>query len=131
MADAWDWRDHFEEFDRDGNTVVYVNEKKYRSCRGETYEFAYLRKEDHQLFMTTDGDLLVPKQKPKTYRPYEREELKCGMVFRNKSNGVDYMVVRIGCSYVALGGDNDNATAFSELLDRFVQSDGSPAGVLE
>lgn len=128
MADAWDWRDHFEEFDRDGNTVVYVNEKKYRSCRGETYEFAYLRKEDHQLFMTTDGDLLVPKPKPKTYRPYTREELQCGIVFRHKESGVDYMVTVLRDKTARLGGGD---VPFELILSLYTKVDGSPAGVLE
>lgn len=127
MAETYDWRDEFEDKDVKGNDVVHVS----RTMSGRL-EYAYIRKHDNQLFVSGMAEGYVTrKQKPKTYRPYTREDLQCGIVFRNKANGVDYMVVRIGCSYVTLGGDNDNATSFSELLDRFVQADGSPAGVLE
>lgn len=123
MAET-NWRDLYEDRDKDGDEVVDVWVRDGAAIAYVYRNARYNGKRTHTLMVGQ----LVPKPKPKTYRPYKRDELKCGMVFRHKESGVDYMVTVISDEAVRLGSAH---APFVVLFNSYTQLDGSPAGVLE
>lgn len=125
MQAARNWRDEFEERDKDGDTVLDV-----WYTDGKPRAYAFRRREGSVEFVTGQVSRLILKPRPKTLRPYRRGEVKCGDVFRDKRSGVDTMVTAVSDNGVMLG--HHPATSGLDILHRdYTHLDGTPAGVEE
>ena len=118
------WRDVYEDKDSTGCEVIDVLMHEGRGV-------AFVYKSDSGInYVHHSGAQLIEKPKPKKYRPFTRSEIKCGDVFRHKSNGVDYMIAVVGDCYVKFA-NGDGAIDTAVILEKYTKPDGSPAGMLE
>lgn len=118
------WRDEFEpkdKLDRKVTDVIYHN--------GSPWGYMiYTVAMGH--FPSTDVHRLIPKPKPKTYRPWTRDEVPVGSVVKSKTNGFRGMITG-----VASCGDmiriSDSSQTVKYVFDNYEMLDGSPCGVEE
>lgn len=112
------WRDEYENKDRQGCEVVFVSD------RGQ---YAYFNSVG-DIYPCTSLSNLIKKQKPKKYRPFTIDEVKCGMVFKDKRSSATAMVTLTGSEFIVLC---DHKCTLDTLFIDFTFPDGSPAGMLE
>ncbi len=118
-----DWREYWEPADKSGNEVIHVNKLSPGSI-----EYAYIRK-DGQMFISVCGSSLVPKAKPKKYRPWLPEEVPVGMTVRSKDRQKCAVIVEFDGSYISVGKSRHCFP--SSMLEEYEKLDGSPCGMLE
>lgn len=115
-----DWRDRWEERDRHGNQVVYVNVRKDGG-----YEYAYIRPSDQQMFVSVNLSYLIPKPqppRPKKYRPYTEAEL-WDLIQQHK--GVLWVKEKDKKRWISV--DRTENAGF--LFKHYTHLDGSPFGM--
>ena len=117
------WRDVYEETDDGGCTVLDV-----LMHNGKGVAFIYRCKDTGHEYVHHSGNQLIKKQKPKKYRPFTIDEVKCGMVFKDKRSSATAMVTLTGSEFIVLC---DHKCTLDTLFIDFTFPDGSPAGMLE
>lgn len=132
MAEQVNWRDLYEDKDSSGDEVVELLEYQgtplayfYRSKTSGNVHVAEINKTN-----------LVPKPKPKSYRPFTVEEFK---EFRGKANGVVWVKHKPNgeeCLIERLCGDrivagNYGYSTLTHFFNDFTFVDGTPFGILE
>lgn len=121
----WNWRDHYEDRDKDGDEVVYVQENKL--------VYAYL--DNGLVERSACIDKLIPKVNPKKLRPWTFEEIPVGTVVRHKESNGEQMIVgkepkTLGNQILIRVAHHVIYTPVS-IMERFTMLDGSPCGVEE
>lgn len=125
MAEQWNWRDHYEDRDKDGHEVLYVQENRGKYV----YIVAGI------IGVSLYNEHLIPKSKPKTLRPWTFEEVPVGAVVRNKETKEESLIVSKSKGnngpFVLVPDDQAGIISCGKLLNYFELLDGSPCGVEE
>ncbi len=102
-----DWREHWEP--KDGRTIIAVADTP-----SGVRAWARL---GNDVTTYREGEILIPKPRPKTYRPWKREEVPVGSVVRSKNDACVQVITSATDSYVGLG---QLILTREEMFDRFV-----------
>lgn len=103
-----DWRERWEPVTRDGCRVLAVAKTPHGMnvfAAGGTCTFAW------------NESQLIPKAKPKTIRPWKREEVPVGSVVRNLITGNLYVITSACENSVCL---NSGVNTYSRVFEDFV-----------
>jgi hypothetical protein len=128
MAEV-NWRDLYEEKDCDGDKIIDV-----WFVDGIPYAYRYIRDIATGEMATSLSTIrLIPKPKPKSYRPFKVGEVKCGDVFAHKITKAQLMVTGVQEREACLNGYDvrRNWQSFDDIFYDYTKLDGSPAGALE
>ena len=122
MAEHWNWRDHYEDRDRDGNEVVYVQKD------GANYAVVYYG----AVIICSNASNLITKVKTKKLRPWTFAEVPVGAVVRHKERNGEQMIVgkepkTLGYEIPIYVAHYGTYTPVS-IMDHFTMLDGSPCG---
>ena len=116
--DSWNWRDEFEEKTIMGDRVLIVIQDGNRFI-------GLARDSDGYVFSVESS--LIRKPRPKTYRPWTRDEVPVGKVVKHKESGIRYVIscAAYDKSYLPSTGWENNKC----ILNDYTLEDGSPCGV--